>query len=77
MAKDKQKQSIDIILNQLMTSVKDMHKDVRENRADINEVRIALAEVQGARAAIKFLLRLMLGTLGVFAAYFGLTVGSK
>jgi hypothetical protein len=77
MVENKKKQSIDIILNQLMTSVKDMHKDVRENRDDINEVKIALAEVQGARAAIRFLLQLMLGALGVFAAYFGLTIGGK
>ena len=74
-----------VTVARLEESVKDMgvhmleiKTTVKQNAADIRDMRLSLAEVQGARAALKFMFRGLLAIASVAATWVGLDIwGAK
>ena len=54
-----------------------MAADISATRADVMEIKLALAKQDGERTAIKWIARLALGIAGVLATLFGYEHGLK
>ena len=54
----------------------DIKTEMKQNSKDIREMREGLAEVQGARAALKFMFRGLIAIAAVVASWIGLDIWS-
>jgi uncharacterized protein (UPF0335 family) len=69
--------TVETELAHIKEQVTDMAADITATRADVTEIKLALAKQDGERTAIKWIARAALAIAGVLATIFGYEHGLK